>query len=76
MSDPQGTLQPGDRVRVRLDGPFWRSSGWYEGTIRRVDRYSAHRSFYWVELDLDVESVQGGRTNMISILNPRHIARL
>ena len=76
MSECELDLKPGDRVKVELGAEFWRSSGWYEGTVRRVDRYSAHRSFYWVELNVEVESAKGGRTNMISVFNPRHIVRL
>ncbi len=74
MSD--STLLVGDRVKVRLDGPFWKDPGWYEGRIHRIDPYSQHRSFYWVELDLEVQSTPGGRTNMVSVLNPKHIVRL
>ncbi len=74
MSDSE--LGVGDRVKVRLDGPFWQEPGWYEGTIHRIDPYSGHRSFYWVELDLEVRSVGGGQTNMVSVLNPKHIVRL
>ncbi len=74
MSNPM--LAVGDRVKVRLDGPFWPNAGWYEGTIRRIDSYSEHRSFYWVELDLEIPSARGGRTNMVSVLNPKHIERL
>lgn len=76
MSGDASGLAPGARVRVQITGQFWRSSGWYEGTIRRVDRYSAHRSFYWVELDVEVEAAQGGKTNMVSVFNPKHIERL
>ncbi len=76
MNPAMRPLAIGDRVKILLNGPFWRSTGWHEGTIRRVDPYSDHRSFYWVELDLEVESAQGGRTNMISAFNPKHIQRL
>jgi hypothetical protein len=69
-------LKPGDRVRVHLDSSYWRTAGWFEGTILRIDPYSAHRSFHWVELDTEVHPVQGGSTRMVSILNPRHILRL
>ncbi len=75
MGEAELDLKAGDRVKVELSGEFWRSSGWYEGTVRRVDQYSAHRSFYWVELDVEVEPAKGGRTNMISVFNPRHIVR-
>ncbi len=76
MNADMPALAVGDRVKILLKGPFWQSAGWYEGTIRRVDPYSGHRSFYWVELDVEVESTQGGRTNMVSVLNPDHIVRL
>ena len=68
-------LAVGDRVRVHLDSAHWRTSGWFEGTIVRIDPYSAHRSFHWVELDVHVEPAQGGSTHMVSILNPKHIVR-
>lgn len=65
----------GDRVRVYLDAAHWRAAGWFEGTIVRIDPYSAHRSFHWVELDVEAEPLQGGRTDLISVLNPKHILR-
>lgn len=76
MNLPRAVLATGDRVKIHLSGPYWRHAGWYEGTVRRVDPYSAHRSFYWVELDIEVEAAQGGRTNLVSIFNPKHIVRL
>lgn len=66
----------GDRVRVHLDPGFWRTAGQFEGAVVRIDRYSAHRSFFWVELDVEVESKQGGRTRLVSVLNPKHIQRI
>lgn len=69
-------LAIGDRVKIRLQGRFWKNPGWFEGTVRKIDPYSEHRSFYWVELDLDVETAPGGRTNLVSVLNPKHIVRL
>ena len=63
----------GTRVRVYLDSKFWRSSGWFEGTLVRVDPYSEHRSFHWVELDVEVQAAAGGRTRLVSVLNPKHI---
>jgi len=76
MNHPRAEVAIGDRVKVRLSSPYWRSAGWYEGTVSRVDPYSAHRSFYWVELDIEVEAAQGGKTNLVSVFNPRHIVRL
>jgi len=69
-------LQLGDRVKVFLDSRYWRSEGWFEGTVIRIDPYSEHRSFYWVELDLEVQSLRGARSGVISVLNPRNIVRL
>jgi hypothetical protein len=66
----------GDRVRVNLGASTWRTAGWYEGTILRIDPYSAHRSFHWVELDAPVEFAQGGRTNIVAVLNPRHMVKI
>ncbi len=69
------TIQVGDRVKIYLDSTFWKSEGWFEGTVVRIDPYSDHRSFYWVELDTDVESARGGRTNLVSVLNPSRILK-
>jgi len=65
----------GDRVQVFLDSKFWRSEGWFVGTIIRIDPYSRHRSFYWVELDDDVEALPGKGTKLISVLNPKNIKK-
>lgn len=69
-------LVVGDRVRVNLDPANWRSAGWFEGTVIRIDPYSSHRSFHWVELDVQAELARGGRTNVVAILNPKHIVRI
>lgn len=66
----------GDRVRVHLDPAVWHTPGWFDGTIIRIDPYSAHRSFYWVELDVHVELARGGRTNLVAVLNPKHMVRI
>jgi hypothetical protein len=70
MSEP---TRLGDRVKVRLDSNFWKSGGWFEGTVVRIDPYSRHRQFYWVELDVEVEALQGGRTHLVSVFNPKNI---
>ena len=62
-------------MKIFLDSTFWKSEGWFEGEVVRIDPYSGHRSFYWVELDTGVESVRGGRTNLVSVLNPARIAK-
>ena len=70
------SLRVGERVKILLDSGFWESSGWFEGTVVRIDPYSAHRSFYWVELDIAVQSMQGVSTTLVSILNPGRIQRI
>ena len=65
-----------DRVRVHLDAKFWKSSGWFEGRVVRIDPYSDHRNFYWIELDLEVEASRGGSTRLVSVLNPRNIGKI
>lgn len=65
----------GDRVLVYLHPSRWRTSGWLPGAIVRIDPYTAHRSFRWIELDQPAESLDGGRISMIAVLNPRHLRR-
>ena len=65
-----------DRVKVSLDSKFWRSEGWFEGTVVRIDPYSKHRQFYWVELDEEAQAVLGTEKNLISVFNPKNIRRV
>ena len=44
-------IQIGDRVQILLNAKNWGKEGWFEGTVVRIDPYSEHRSFYWVDLD-------------------------
>ncbi len=62
-------------MKVFLESKFWKSEGWFEGEVVRIDPYSEHRSFYWVELDVDVQAASGGRTNLVSVLNPSRIMK-
>jgi len=68
-------IRIGDRVQVFLDSKFWKSEGWFEGTVIRIDPYSGHRSFYWVELDDDAQALPGKGTKLISVLNPKNIRK-
>ena len=68
-------IKIGERVRVFLDSKFWKSKGWFDGTVIRIDPYSAYRSFYWVELDDDVQTLPGQATKLISVLNPKNIKK-
>ena len=73
---PSNEFNRGDRVKIFLDSKYWKSEGWFEGTIIRIDPYSEHRSFYWIELEHEVEPMYGKATKLISVFNPKHIARL
>jgi len=66
----------GDRVKVYLDSKFWKSEGWFEGTVMRIDPYSKHRQFYWVELDVEVEALPGGKTSLVSVFNPKNLKKI
>ena len=68
-------FQIGDRVQILLDAKVWGSDGWFDGTVVRVDPYTQHRSFYWVELDDDSAARLGKGTRLISVLNPRNIRK-
>ena len=70
------SIKIGDRVRVFLDSKFWKTEGWFEGTVVRIDPYSEHRSFHWVELDEDAVASLGAGTKLISVLNPRNIQKI
>lgn len=63
----------GDYVRIFLDSKFGDREGWYKGTVFRIDPYSEHRSFYWVELDESAQTILG--INQISVFNPKHIQK-
>jgi hypothetical protein len=67
------SIRVGDRVKIFLDSKFWKSEGWFEGTVARIDPYSRHRQFYWVELELEVEALQGGKTHLVSVFNLKNI---
>jgi hypothetical protein len=73
MDEP---IRMGDRVQIFLDSKTWRSEGWFDGTVVRVEPYSEHRSFYWVELDEEAWAMLGRGVKMISVLNPRNIRKL
>ena len=68
-------IKVGDRVQVFLNAKVWGSDGWFDGTVVRIDPYTAHRSFYWVELDHESAAMPGTGTRLISVLNPRNIRK-
>jgi hypothetical protein len=70
------TIKVGDRVQVFLNTQIWKTEGWFNGTVVRIDPYSKHRSFYWVELDPDLTEPQGRGRPLLSVLNPKNIRKL
>jgi len=54
-----------------LDSKFGDKEGWYAGTVVRIDPYSQHRSFYWVELDAEAQAILG--TKQMSVFNLKNI---
>lgn len=63
-----------DRVCVHLDSKVGVAEGWYPGTVIRIDPYTEHRGFFWVEFDPEVQASLGIR--IISVFNPKHIRPL
>jgi hypothetical protein len=64
---PDNPYNVGDHVQVYLDSQYWKSEAGYSGTVIRIDPYSDHRSFIWVELDSSVMDVHGGIAAELSI---------
>ena len=69
------SIEVGDRVKIFLDAERWGADGWYEGTVVRIDPYSEHRSFHWVELDPEAAATLGKGVRLISVLNPKNIRK-
>jgi len=67
-------IEIGDRVRIYLDSKFGDKEGWYEGVVFKIDPYSKHRSFYWVELNADAQVILS--TRQISVFNLKNIQKL
>ncbi|GAB4432371.1 MAG: hypothetical protein Kow002_20340 [Anaerolineales bacterium] len=76
MSENSESVRVGDRVKVYLESQFWKSAGWFRGRVVRIDPYSKHRQFYWIELDREVETIQGGKSGLISVFNPKNIQKI
>jgi len=63
---PKG-YQVGDKVQVYLN------ENWFDGVIVRIEPYSEHRSFHWVELDDTAQAILGMK--QISVFNPKNIRK-
>ncbi len=67
-------IQIGERVKIFLDSKLSKSEGWFEGTVVKIEPYSSHRNFYWVELDANAQEILG--IKQISVFNPKNIQRI
>jgi hypothetical protein len=67
-------IRIGDKVKIYLDSKFGDKEGWHEGRVFKIDPYSEHRSFYWVELNVDEQIALGIR--QISVFNLKNIQKL
>lgn len=68
-------IRVGDRVQVYLNAANWGQDDWFNGTVVRIDPYSAHRSFHWVELDAEAQARLGPGAELISVFNPKNIRK-
>jgi len=66
-------IQVGDKVKIYLDSKFGDKEGWYEGVVFKIEPYSNHRSFYWVEIKDDGQAMLG--LKYISVFNPKNIQK-
>jgi len=69
-------IKIGDRVQIFLNAKNWGRDEWFRGKVIRIDPYSEHRSFYWVELDNDELIALGSRMKTISVFNPKNIRKI
>lgn len=67
-------IKVGDRVKVFFGEKFGERTGWYAGVVFKIEPYSPHRSFYWVELTREAQTLLGIR--QISVFNPKNIEKL
>ena len=67
-------FQIGEPVKIYLDEKYGEKSGWHEGIIVKIEPYSDHRSFHWVELTAEAQSLLG--IKQISVFNPKNIQKL
>lgn len=67
-------IQIGDAVQVQLDEKFGEHAGWYHAKVIKIDPYSDHRKFYWVEFNEEAQSIL--KIKIISVFNPKNIKKI
>lgn len=68
------TIIVGNQVKVYLGEKFGEKEGWYPGVVIKIDPYSEHRSFYWVELNAEAQDHLG--IQQISVFNINNIQKI
>ena len=69
-------IEVGNKVEIFLTAQVWGSEGWFDGVVVRIEPYSAHRSFYWVELSAESQAILGKGIKLVSVLNPKNIHKV
>lgn len=64
----------GSQVKIYLGEKFGEKEGWYQGVVIKIDPYSEHRSFYWVELNAEAQVELG--IKQISVFNIKNIQKI
>lgn len=64
----------GSHVKVYFGEKFGEKEGWYQGVVVKIDPYSEHRSFYWVELNAEAQAQLG--IKQISVFNIKNIQKI
>lgn len=67
-------ISVGNQVKVYLSEKFGENEGWYQGVVFKIDPYSEHRSFYWVELNAEAQTQLG--IHQISVFNIKNIQKI
>jgi hypothetical protein len=68
------TIIVGSQVKVYLGEKFGDKAGWYHGVVVKIDPYSEHRSFYWVDLNAEAQTQLG--IKQISVFNIKNIQKI
>jgi len=69
-------IRVGDRVQIFLNAKNWGHDDWFDGRVVRIEPYSRHRNFYWVELDNAAQLTLVAGMKLISVFNPKNIRKI
>lgn len=73
MPTAPDSYAPGQRVEIHLNANTFGQEGWFTGVVVRIEPYSAHRSFIWVELEEEARAMVGGGVKLVSVFNLKNI---